>query len=571
MSRSSRTGGPRYPALASTVFITLILLCMAPAWADETFPVLPLLREQRRDAEALERQQRLRQLTPPTVIETPNETPAAALETEGCWPVSGLRLAGNTLISREALNEVVDPLLQPCMDEARVNAVLKAITRLYLQLGYLASRPYLAQPPHAGASLDILIVEGFVESVEFDDPELPLSLSRAFPDLLGQPLRLSTLEQGLNQMNRLQAFDLSADLEPGELRGGTRVIIRSQRQPASRLKLATSLDNRGSEATGRERLGVSLSLDSPLEHNDFLRLHSLRRLLPGRGDSRGYGLYYNSPYGPWRFALSLDRLEYRAALPGSNASNSGQSDFYSLGVDRAPWHDQSTTLGANLRLNYKRLDTRFSSERLRLRLQSPTLTSLDASLNLSWRDDALWNATLGYNQGLGWFGSDDRAANPRAPQPLFRKYLASLWQLREGVDPAFRWRWESELNLQYSPEPLPAIEQMAVAGDTAVRGFRRATVSGASGAVWRNTLSLPLNNPLPVPLEIRPSLGLDAGWSRYDHGSPTQRLLGAHAGLQLSLPRGQLSLDYQRALQASGTRRRDLEPGYWRAQLTLTF
>lgn len=569
MPSSSRTGGSRCRALASMI---LIALCLLPAaWADADDSLLPLLREQRREADERERQQRLRQLTAPTAINAPLEATASTSASEQCWPISAVRLAGNALISAEALNRVLDTLLQPCMDEAGINAVLKAITRAYLEQGYLAARPYLANAPATGASLDIVIVEGFVESVEFDDPDLPLSLSRAFPDLVGQPLTLAALEQGLNQMNRLQAFDLSADLEPGELQGGTRVVIRSQRKPTSRWRLGSRYEALGSDQSIRERLSLNLSIDSPLGHNDQLVLRNIQSLPSGFADQRVHSLIYQTPYGPWDFNLSVARGEFATRQPDQRRGSKGESDLYGLGLDRALWHNASAALSAGIRLNYSRLDNRLSASNVRLRQQSPTLTRLDANLNLTWHDAALWSATLAYSRGLGWFGSADRAAGSHAPEPLFDRYQVNLWRLGQGSDPAFLWRWESELNLQYSPAPLFAAEQMPLSDESAVRGFRSATVSGSSGAVWRNTFSLPLTPSLPVPVEIRPSLGFDAGWSRYDHGSPSQGLLGAHAGLQLSVTGGRLRLGYHRALHASGLRRQDLELGYWLAELNLTF
>lgn len=570
MPSSPRARDPRHPALASLMLIALCLLPACCADANDGASLLPLLREQRREADERERQQRLRQLTAPSAINVPDEIAGSTLDSEPCWPISGVRLAGNTLISPEALNRVLEPLLQPCMDEARINAALKAITRTYLEQGYLAARPYLANAPAAGASLDIVIVEGFVESVEFDDPELPLSLSRAFPDLVGAPLTLAALEQGLNQMNRLQSFDLSADLEPGELQGGTRVVIRSQRKRTSRWQLGARQETQSGRHTS-ESLTLRLTVDSPLENNDVLSLSSLRGLTPSAVEQHMYSIGYGIPHGPWMLTAGITRAESTQSLPGSRGRSSGQSDFYSVAVDRALWKERSAALSTSLRLHYKRLDSRLSNRWLRLRLQSPTLTALEARLHLSWRDEALWGASLSYSRGLGWFGSDDRAPNPNAPQPLFDKYEAGLWQVRQGSNPFFLWRWESELNLQYSPVPLAAVEQMAIAGNTAVRGFRLASVSGASGAAWRNTFSLPLDYSLPFPLEIRPSLGVDAGWSRYDHGGSSQALLGAHAGLQLSVTGGQLRIGYQRALHASGLRRQDLEPGYWLAELNLTF
>lgn len=549
--------------LVSSSFIAALCLNTGQVHAN---PGLPLLREQQRESQEFERQQRLRRLSP-AVIGTPAENTPSAADAKHCWPISGVRLAGNTLIDSSVLDNSLEVLLEPCMSEAQINGVLKAITRLYVERGYLASRPYLANPLVAGGPLDILIVEGFVESVEFDDAQLPLSLSRAFPDLVGQPLTLMALEQGLAQMNRLQSFELSADLEPGDLQGGTRVMIRSKRSRASRLSGLSDVNNFGSYTTGRGQTALVLGMDSPLQQNDFAQVLSMSNLPGGPGEVRGHGLRYSIPHGPWLFSLSADRLRYQVPLFKSRYVSHGRTEVSSMTLERAIWHYQTIALGSSVRLSRKHMDSRFSGSTISL--QSSTHTVFDADINLSWRNHSLWQATLGYSQGLPLFGADTQTVTPHAPRPQFRKYRATLWQLHESLDPALRWRWVSELNLQYSPDPLHPLEQIAVGDGSAVRGFRDSGVSGASGAVWRNTLSLPLNTGLP--LEIRPNLGLDAGWSRFDHGAPSQRLLGMSVGLELSRPDARLRLDYQRPLHNDSTPRDALEPGHWRAQLTLVF
>lgn len=541
----------------SALFV--MLLMVHPASAHEHLGIQPL-RDQRLQLEQLEQRQRLRKLQRSDELAEPASQAPAATEASPCWPLNGVRLAGNRQIGSAELAASVRPLMTPCMDVARINLILKTITEQYVQAGYLTSRPYLSQPPQAGATLDIEVVEGFVESIELADPDLPLSLHSAFPSLLGQPLRLSELEQGMDQLNRLRAFDLGADLLPGELQGGTRILI-TPRQINPRWRLGSSFDNRGSELTGRERVGASLTLDSPLQLNDYSQLSLTSTLGSGASYSRGYGLYYSIPYGPWTYALNLNQLQYQAQLPGRRERSSGQSGFYGLSLERNLWRNQHGLLSASLRLDQKRLDNRLAGQRLHV--QSPTLTSLEAGLNLLWLDANLWSAYLGIAQGLDWFGADTAPLASNAPQPQFRKYRASALHLRQGRDPAWPWRWQSELNLQYSADALPAVEQLLLSDNSAVRGFRQQVAAGASGAAWRNTLSQPLALKLPAGLVIRPQLGLDLGWSKFDHGRAAQRLAGAHAGLELSLPDSLLKLDYQRALHASNTRRQDLEPGYW--------
>lgn len=563
MPRSSSIAAARpcpRPLTGLILGVASLSLWAAQSVAADGHPVIQQLQDQRLQREQLEQRQRLRTLQRADDAPPAAEQQAAPVDSGFCWPLSGVRLAGNRQLSSAELTDALKPLIKPCMSPAQINRVLKGITRHYVQAGYLASRPYLANRPIAGGTLDIVIVEGFVESIELADADLPLSLNSAFPTLLGQPLRLTELEQGMDQLNRLKAFDLGADVLPGSTEGATRIVV-VPRQINARWHLGSTYDNRGSEQTGRDRLGLSFSLDSPLQLNDFVQLSANSTLKRGSSYSRGYGLYYNIPYGAWTYALGFNQLHYQAQIPGRRLHTSGQSDYYSLGLERSLWRNQRGLLSTSLRLEHKRLDNRLADQRLQL--QSPTLTNLELGLNLLWLEGGLWSAYLGMSQGLEWLGADPKPTRNNLPQPQFRKYRASLLHLSQGRDPGWPWRWQSELNLQYSPDALPAVEQQLLGDNSAVRGFRQLQISGASGAVWRNTLSQPLPLDLPKGLALRPHAGVDLGWSKFDHGRAPQRLAGVNLGLELSLPESRLKLDYQRALHASAVPRQDLEPGYW--------
>lgn len=126
-----------------------------------------------------------------------------------------------------------------------------------------------------------MIDEGYIESIELADQSLPVSLGGAFPHMLGQPLNLRDLEQGLDQLNRLRSIDLTADIAPGSQPGASRIILRSRTAGQSRWALGLGIDNLGSASTGRDRNSVSLSVDSPLQLNDLLSLSASDTLNQG--------------------------------------------------------------------------------------------------------------------------------------------------------------------------------------------------------------------------------------------------------------------------------------------------
>ncbi|MCX2687881.1 ShlB/FhaC/HecB family hemolysin secretion/activation protein [Pseudomonas sp. DCB_AW] len=526
------------------------------AWADDL--ASQQLRDQQQTLRQLEQQQRLERWQRAPAPPGDDENQAIQAADSHCWAVTGVRLAGHRQVPGTALEATVRPFMQPCMGIVDINLLLKAITQRYVQAGYPTSRPYLSQPPEDGAPLDILISEGFVESIELG-ADLPLSLRGAFPDVLGQPLYLPALEQGLDQLNRLRAYELSVDLLPGALQGGTRVVVQPHKT-ASRWHLDSRLDNRGSELTGRHRLNLGIGLDSPLGLNDDLRLSLARTVIDAPGRSNGVTAYYSIPYGPWTFAASASQLSYRAPIPQGRQTSSGNSRFLGLSAERVLWRNQQGMLSASARLDRKQLTNRTGGKAVSL--QSPTLTTVEAGINLLWLEGGLWHGYLGFAQGVGWFGADASAPSALGPRPDFRKYRGTLLHLRQG--PAQRpWRWQSELGLQYSRDRLPAVEQLLASDDSAVRGFRLRTYSGASSAVWRNTFSYPLTPAWAGPAQLRPYAGLDQGWTRLARDSPVQRLAGAAAGIELSLPDSRVRLDYQRALYTSDLPRALLEPGFW--------
>ncbi|MFJ4064913.1 ShlB/FhaC/HecB family hemolysin secretion/activation protein [Pseudomonas sp. NPDC089996] len=533
------------------------------ASADD--PASLQLRDQQQTLRHFEQQQRLKRWQQPPLPERIEQPPAKPVNSP-CWAVSGLRIIGNRQLPDQALEPALRERVLPCMGIDDINSLLRSITQLYVSAGFPTSRPYLRQQPRDGAPLDIVIVEGFVESIELDAPELPLFLPGAFPGVLGQPLYLPALEQGLDQLNRLRAYDLGMDLLPGDLQGGTRVVLQPNKV-GSRWHLDSRLDNRGSELTGRHRLSLALGVDSPLGLNDDLRVSLLSSVFHAPGQTQGITLYYSVPYGPWTFALNASQLTYDAPLPHSRQTSDGSSSYQGLSIERVLWRNQQGMLSVSARLDRKQLINR--SAGAVVTQQSPTLTSVEAGINLLWLKGGLWNGYVGIAQGLHWFAADESPLGVERLRPDFRKYRASLLHLRQGSANT-PWRWQSELAMQYSDDSLPGVEQLLVSDDSTVRGFRLRTYSGASGTAWRNTFSQPLPANWSPPLQIRPYLGLDVGWTRTATGKPSQRLAGAAAGVELSLPSSRLRLDYQRALYTSDLPRSRLEPGFWVLDFTLS-
>ena len=67
-------------------------------------------------------------------------TPAPAPEDERCFDIQTINLKGATLIADKPRAALLEPYLGKCLGANQLNALLKAITQFYIDLGYVTSR-----------------------------------------------------------------------------------------------------------------------------------------------------------------------------------------------------------------------------------------------------------------------------------------------------------------------------------------------------------------------------------------------------------------------------------------------
>ena len=135
-------------SLPRPLLSALLLSVCAPGVlaAEVSAPGQEVLRQQQlqqRDLQQLQLEQRKRQLERGAFGPAPANPaiPESIKPDERCWPLSGTRIGGVTLIDKDKLNARIKPLLAPCMGVGQINHLLATITALYVEKGYIASRP----------------------------------------------------------------------------------------------------------------------------------------------------------------------------------------------------------------------------------------------------------------------------------------------------------------------------------------------------------------------------------------------------------------------------------------------
>ena len=461
-----------------------------------------------------------------------------------CRDISAVNIGSAPNLPSADRSRIIKAYAGRCLRVHDIEQLMAQITNAYIGRGYVTTRVYLPQQDLSKGQLSVMVVEGVVEKISMNGQgSNRVSLAGALPGVQGEPLNLRDLEQGLDQINRLQSNHATLDIEPGTAAGTSRVVIHNERDHA--FHFGATLDDMGGDTTGKHQAGVTGAYDSPLGLNDFASL-TYRQGLPlnvSERYSRLGSFAYLIPYGYTTASLAYSRSDYSSFVhtaSGADLQTTGDSAIASARVEQVAYRSRSSrvTLAASMTT---KSSNNFLEGQL-LSVSSRNLTIADLSLNYT---TGLLGGVVsfegGYSRGVKAMGSMHDAAGlaPDAPRAQFRRYNYSAsyaLPFRAGnLDASF----SSSIVGQHALTALYGSEQILVGGIYSVRGYDKSSLAGDNGIVVRNELAVrfPINAGGNFRSSIRPYLGLDWGRTRMREGgtgTPEGALSGATLGVALS-------------------------------------
>ncbi|TNH04742.1 ShlB/FhaC/HecB family hemolysin secretion/activation protein [Testudinibacter sp. TR-2022] len=483
---------------------------------------------------------------------------------QACLPVNGLQLTGIHLLDEKDLTTLT-PIPENCISDANVNRLIRELTQRYLDRGYITARMVFA-PLDENRTLRLHAVEGTVESIEFEQHTALSSVQNVFPSILGKPLNIRELDQGLDQLNRLPSQQISVDILPGKQFGGSTLVLKNHALAQSPFRFYTTVDNHGKKNSGRLIGRVGFSWDNLTKHADFLSLHHSQNLDHRSSRyNRSYSGLYFIPYGYWTFSAFAARSDSAVSLPVSGAKYYGSSRQFGLRLDRVLSRNQfhintlslslSRKQNSNVLLGYRNPD------------QNLRLTVLDLSFDhLRILDNGTLSLNLGMQHGLALFGAS-RSNKQRITEPQFTKFgLSASWQYPFSIlDRQFQL--QHRFAAQYSNDRLPSMETFDLTDNSALRGFDRLSLSSDNGWYLRNTLSYPAAYKA---VSLTPFIGLDTG-RIFNRNAPNawQSAVGTSFGIHLSYRQLSGSFSFDRGWFVSSPERQN--ESQFLGKITITF
>lgn len=484
--------------LVQALSLTSTPLLHATTVDDANQEAVRIQQQQQQRLDELEERARER-VTP--LPQLPTIEPPALAETiadQVCIQISAIRLEGNSLLSNENLSKITDEYLNHCLSRTDINNLLRKITRLYFDIGYITTRAYLKPQDLSQGTLVITVIEGRIESMA---PDRAQNLSArtiffTFPAEKGSILNLRDLEQGLDQLNRLRSNSVRMMLEPGTDPGDTH--IRLENEKSRSWHLMAGLDNGGQKSTGEYQGHLTFSVDNVTGLADYFNLNISHDIHPNRAKmSRSIAGQYELPWKWWQFNLSSGFSDYHKELHTTlqTFDTSGSTQNYRLSASRVVHRNQSGKSSAEFTLNLK--DERNYLEDAQLNNSSQKLTI--GRIGLSHRQKSpwtVWGIGLTLHQGIPALGaSSDKNLPADAPKSKFNKLSGNIAiSLDISID-KFPLLYALTTRGQYSNTVLYGSEQISIGGYSTVRGYADEGFSGDRGIYFRNDLSTPLTAP----------------------------------------------------------------------------
>ncbi|QGW84912.1 ShlB/FhaC/HecB family hemolysin secretion/activation protein [Variovorax paradoxus] len=499
-----------------------VALTASPLWAvAQQTPTTPqsFVEQQRQQ----ERERALREQNERTVDQRLQAAPPAPVaripaSEAPCFRIDRVLLVGEQAeLFQWAVSDLSGPdgndsPLGHCLGTAGVNVVLARAQQAAIARGFVTTRVLAAPQDLSTGTLTLSLVPGRIAAIRLtpDSSSTLLGsgalLGSAIPARPGALLNLRDIEQGLENLKRAPTAEADIQIEPStapNARPGDSDLVVKYVQ-AKKWRVALSLDDSGTKATGRYQAGATVSVDNPFGLNDLFYLsanHSINSHFlsePSYG-TEGQTVHYSLPYGYWMLGFTASNSQYHQSVAGLNQDYvyAGKTNNAEVKLSRLLYRDQSRK--TTLALKGFRRESRNFVDDTEVDVQHRVVGGWELGLNhKEFIGEATLEGTLALKHGTGGFGartSPQEIYHRNHPdEPLEGTSRMKLYTAEVSLNAPFKLgaqklRYSGLIRAQWNRTPLMPQDRFAIGGRYTVRGFDGETsLMGERGWLIRNDI-----------------------------------------------------------------------------------
>lgn len=484
-----------------TVGVAVAVGCLpATVCAQVAPPDQELLRQQERERALREQQE----ATPDVRLQAAPEEAVGRLPVDEspCFPIQHIALEGDLADrfrwSLRAADPSDDPATGRCLGTGGVDIVIKRMQNAIIARGYVTTRILAAPQDLKSGTLTLTVVPGRVNAVRFasQDGRTP-ALWNALAVGPGDLLNLRDIEQALENLQRVPTATVDIQIAPPQEGAQDKpgesdlVISWAQRAP---VRVNLTLDDAGSQSTGKLQAGATLSLDNLAGLSDLFYFNAGKSVLNGsvRGTD-SWSTHYSVPLGGWLLGANASEYDYRQTVAGAYETYeySGSSRNAELRLTRMLFRNAHAKTSMHARGWYRESDNFIDDTEILVQRRRMAGWELGIA-HRHFIGKATLDANLAYRRGTGAFnalqapeeGFGEGTARGRVVTADAQLTVPMQWG-RQALRYTGSWR------AQWNRSRLVPQDRFSIGGRYTVRGFDgELSLTGERGWLLRNELAV---------------------------------------------------------------------------------
>ncbi|NJO12014.1 MAG: ShlB/FhaC/HecB family hemolysin secretion/activation protein, partial [Leptolyngbyaceae cyanobacterium SL_1_1] len=457
--------------------------------------------------------------------------------------VSDIQVTGSTVFDPAVLEAAIAPFENQSLTLAELQQAADAITRLYLEAGYITSRAILPNQTITDGAVQISIIEGRLAEIQVEGSDRLRRYVRDRVALAGiQPLNQVRLEDQLRLLRADPLFDnVEASLRAGAGVGESILIVRVDEAEALAVEL--SADNYSPTSVGAERLSADIRYRNPAGLGDELFTSAY---ISSETGSEVYELGYRVPLNALngtlqlRFAPSNFRIVDEDSI-GFALNVRGSADVYEASFRQPLIRTPRAELALSLGLRHRNGETLIAD----LIQQDNRVSVIQFGQDYVGRDlSGAWALRSQFSFGVDLF--DATIASSPDPDGQFFSWLGQIQRVQLlGSNHLLIVQGD----LQFASDSLLGSEQFIIGGGQSIRGYSQNIRAGDNGfrVSVEDRITVQRDEGGNPRIQVAPFVDMGAVWNRFSSTAATSDnfLLGTGIGFIVNLtPQWDTRLDF---------------------------
>ncbi|WP_110953625.1 ShlB/FhaC/HecB family hemolysin secretion/activation protein [Anaerosinus massiliensis] len=378
-----------------------------------------------------------------------------------------------------------------------INLLLKNINEALVNKGYITTRVYVKEQDLSSGLLMVDLSAGTIGQIKFAEQKTWGTFKNAFSVHSGDLLNIRDLEQGLEQMKRVPSQDVDIKIQPTKITGQSDIILTVKRTKS--WKIVTSIDDSGSENTGKLQATTALEIDNLFSMNDIFNI-TYNKDAASDGERRGTranSFYYSIPFGKQTVSFSKSNYDYHQTVTAAVVPflSSGKTENFQFSLSHLLSRDQ--TRKTNFEFNVIKKKRRSFIDDTEITVQRQQTTAMQIGFtHKQYFGQTVLDAALRYQKGVAWFGAKPGPTDGIADQPTtkYNMYLMDINLDTPMKIGSVNGQYNLTIRSQQTKNYLYGSEFFSIGGRYTVRGFDgEQTLSAEKGLIIRNEIRLPIS------------------------------------------------------------------------------